>query len=91
MGWTGRLRYVYQVGVVLALPCSPDRARRTGWVTLGDDVYLVGMLDKNGSPESDDHEHMPEALLFPTGHEVPEELRSALGRRFAGSGWAGVL
>lgn len=79
---------LYRVGVVLALPPSPEEAERLGNVTVGDDVYLVGLLDAEGSPETNEHDHIPRPLLFAVVHEVSAELRAALGKRFERSGWA---
>ncbi len=78
----GLVSDAYRVGVVLALPPSPDEARRWSDVTLGDALYLVGVLDRNGSPET--NEHVTEPELFEVQHEVPAELRTALAKRFAG-------
>jgi hypothetical protein len=75
---------VYRMGVVLGLPPSPEEARRWGGVTLGDDLYLIGTLDRNESPETNDHEHVAEPELFEVQHEVPAELRAALAERHQG-------
>jgi hypothetical protein len=77
---------VYRVGVVLGLPPSPQEARRWSDVTLGDDLYLIGVLDKHGSPETNDHEHLPEPLLFEVEYEVTPEMREALTKRHEGYG-----
>lgn len=66
------------------------RTKRWGELTLGDDVYLVGVLDKDGNPECNDDDHVAECHLFPVAHEIPSELRAALGKRFEKSGWAKV-
>jgi hypothetical protein len=76
----------YRVGVVNGLPVSPDEASRWSDVTLGDDLYLIGVFDKDGSPETNDHEHIPEPLLFEVEHEVAPELRKALKKRQEGYG-----
>ena len=75
---------VYKLGVVNGLPISPEEASRLSDVTLGDDLYLIGVLDKDGSPETHDHEHIPEPLLFEVEHEVAPELREALKKRHEG-------
>ena len=74
----------YRIGVVLAGPPAPDEARRWSDVTRGDDLYLIGTLDKVGSAETHDHEHVPEALLFEVEHDVTPEMREALKKRHAG-------
>ena len=80
----------YRIGIVLAQPSTPEEGKRWGELTLGDDVYLVGVLDKDGNPECNDHDHVAECQLFPVEHEIPSELRAALGKRFENSGWAKV-
>ena len=75
---------VYRVGIVLALPPSPEESCRGGNVTLGDDLYLVGVLDGQGRAETNDHEHVAEPMLFAVEHDVAAELRAALERRFGG-------
>jgi len=52
--------------------------------TLGDDVYLVGVLDKDGSPATNDHEHVSEPELLAVEHEVAPEVREALAKRHEG-------
>ncbi|MGO8995715.1 MAG: hypothetical protein ACLQVI_20585 [Polyangiaceae bacterium] len=77
----------YRIGVVLGQPISHVEARRMGnMVTLGDDSYLVGLVDPDAplDPDRYDHEHVVEAELFDPPLEVPEELRAALGRRCLG-------
>jgi hypothetical protein len=78
---------VYRVGVVLGQPISPEEARRMGdMVTLGDDLYLVGVVDSVSplDPARYDHEHVVEAELFDPPPNLPEELRAALRRRCLG-------
>jgi hypothetical protein len=76
----------YRIGVILGLPPSPEEARRSSDVTLGDDLYLVGTVDEDDplDPERYDHEHVPEGELFNPPHEIPEQLRQALFRRCLG-------
>ena len=76
----------YRVGVVNGLPPSSEEARRWSDVTRGDDIYLVGVLDAAGSPETNDHEHVAEAELFAVEHEVSPELGAALRKRHEGCG-----
>ena len=45
-------------------------------------MYLVGLLGPGEGYEHDDHEHPHEAYLFAVEHDVPEELRAALQRRY---------
>jgi hypothetical protein len=66
---------------VNGLPVSPEEALRLPDVTLGDDLYLVGVLDKDGSPETNDHEHIHECELFEVTREVTAEVRDALMKR----------
>ena len=75
---------VYKLGVVNGLPVSLDETSRWSDVTLGDDLYLIGTLDKDGSAETHDHEHVPEALLFEVEHDVTPEMRDALAKRHEG-------
>jgi hypothetical protein len=49
--------------------------------TAGEDVYLVGMLDEDGNPETDDHAHLPQPLLFPVEHEIASAVSAALKKR----------
>lgn len=81
---------VYRIGVVIALPPSPVEAEQLGNVTVGDDVYLVGLIDGKGIPAADDHDHIARPRLFPVEHEIPPELRVALRKRFERSGWVKV-
>jgi len=60
---------LYRIGVVLALPPTPEEAQRLG-ATLGDDVYLVGVRGLHGNPET--NEHVPQPLLFPVEEAAPE-------------------
>jgi hypothetical protein len=69
----------FRIGVVLAQPPTPEAAPR-GHLTIGDNVYLVGMLDKDGSPVCIDHAHVAEPLLFPV-HELAPETRAALKKK----------
>jgi hypothetical protein len=78
----GFVGHVYRVGVVLGLPPSPAEAHRLSGITIGDDCVLIGLLSADGSPETSDHEHPHEAYLFSVEHELPEERRAALARRF---------
>jgi hypothetical protein len=74
---------VLRVGVVCALPPSPNEARRVGWVTRGDDVCRVGLVELH-----DDHayEQVPEALLIPVPqHWVDDGHYEALQKRLAAS------
>jgi hypothetical protein len=71
----------YRVGVVNGLPPSPREADEWNGVTLADDLYLIGTLDGDGSPETNDHEHVSEAALFAVGHDVAPEVREALKKR----------
>jgi len=86
VGYTAR--DVYRVGVVLAQPVSPDEARRMGnMVTVGDDRYLVGLVDRDDpfDPDRYDHEHVAEATLFAVENEMPRDLRGALQHRCLGT------
>ena len=76
---------VYKVGVVNGRPVSPEKARRLGdMVTLGGDLYLIGVLGKDGSPETNDHEHIHEPELFEVEHDVTTKMRAALKKRHEG-------
>ena len=75
---------VYKLGVVNGLPVSTEEALRLPDVTLGDDLYLVGVLNKDGSPDTKDHEHIHECELFEVTHEVTPEMREALKKRHRG-------
>jgi hypothetical protein len=79
----GLVSDVYRLGVINGLPPSPEEARRSD-VTLGDDLYLVGTLDRSGSPETNDHEHVTEPNLFVFAHQVTPEMRASLAQRFVG-------
>jgi hypothetical protein len=68
------------VGVVLSQPPTPEATRR-GQLTVADSRYLVGTLDAEGQPETDDHAHVHRALLFPVEHELSRAFRAALMRR----------
>jgi hypothetical protein len=76
----------YRVGVVLGQPISPTEARRITDITLGDDLYLIGLVDPDAplDPNKYDHEHIVEPELFDPPRNVPEELRAALRRRCLG-------
>jgi hypothetical protein len=78
---------VYRVGVILGLPPTPEEARCRSHVTLGDDLYLVGLIDRDDpfSPDCFDHEHIRQPLLFDAPPDVPEELREALRHRCLGT------
>jgi len=80
----GLVGIVYRIGVVLGLPPSPDEARRWSDVTLGDDLYLVGVLGEGGSPATNNHEHVSESALFAIDDDVAPETRAALAQRFEG-------
>lgn len=72
----------YRVGVVMGLPLSAEEARRFEAEAWEEDVYLVGLLGPGEVYEHDDHDHPHEAYLFAVEHDVPEELRAALQRRY---------
>ncbi len=76
----------YRIGVVLGLPPSPEEARRWSDVTLGDDLFLAGVVDRDDpfNPDRYDHEHVSEPHLFLVEHEATREMRAALAKRFAG-------
>ncbi len=75
---------MYKLGVVNGLPVSTEEALRLPDVTVGDDLYLVGVLGKDGSPETNDHEHIHECELFEVEHEVAPEMTEALKKRHRG-------
>jgi hypothetical protein len=76
---------IYKLGVVNGCPLTPEEAKGLGdMVTLGDDLYLIGVLGKDGSPETNDHEHIHECELFEVTHEVTAEMRAALKTRHRG-------
>jgi hypothetical protein len=74
---------VLRVGVVCALPPSPNEARRVGWVTRGHDVYRVGLVE----PHDDlAYEQVPEALLITVAADwVDDGHYEALQKRLAAS------
>ncbi len=76
----------YRVGVIMGLPPSPEEARQWSDVTVGDNAYLVGLIDRDDPFSADcfDHEHLPEPLLFDPPPDVPQELREALRHRCLG-------
>ena len=75
---------VYKLGVVNGLPVTPHEASHWSGVTLGDDLYLVGVLNKDGGANTNDHEHVHESELFVVEHEVAPEVREALKMRHRG-------
>jgi hypothetical protein len=87
----------YRVGVILGRPVTPDEARSMGdFVTLGDDLYLVGLVSPDAplDPDRYDHEHVAEVELFDPRPDVPQELRAALRQRCFGHqgfpSWPGI-
>ncbi len=76
----------YRIGIILARPPSPDETkawniRASGCpITRGDDVYLVGLLNPRG-PDSDDHDHVPECLLWRAPATLNPQLVIALRTR----------
>jgi hypothetical protein len=80
VGFVSPYGSVYRVGIVLAQPPTPEAARR-GRLTIADNVYLLGTLDADGRPETDEHAHLHRALVFPLGHELSQTFRERLRRR----------
>jgi hypothetical protein len=78
---------VYRQGVVLGLPPSPDEARRWSDVSLGDVLYLLGVVHHEDpfNPDRWDHEHVTEPELFAAPADVPDVLREALRHRCLGT------
>jgi hypothetical protein len=72
----------YRVGVVMGLPLSPEEVRTFEAEAWEEDVYLVGLLGRGEDGYDDDHEHPRDAYLFAVEHDVREELRAALQRRY---------
>ncbi len=78
----------YRIGIILTAPPSPERTK--AWnrapggcpITRSDDLYMVGLLDPRG-PDHDDHDHVPQCLLWLAPVNLDAELVNALRDRRA--------
>jgi len=68
-----------KVGIILAQPPTPEMAVRMQCDTT-DDVYLVGLLDKDGSPRGFDHDHVAEGRMTLVLH-LPQDIGNALEQK----------
>jgi hypothetical protein len=70
-----------KVGVVLALPLTPEEAMRLR-CDKTDDVYLIGLLGKNSESQGHEHAHVPEKKLLRTP-KISLKIQKALEEKRA--------
>lgn len=70
-----------EIGIVLGQPLPPEMAKSL-WLDRSDDVYLIGLLDKKGSPLGEDHDHVSQSHMK-HALRVSPRIRDALLERQA--------